>query len=482
MSYYIKQDLDDTICALATAGGVGAIGVIRVSGTEAIKIVDEVFKGKRLIDQASHTVHFGKIMDGEKIIDEVLATLFVSPKSYTGENTIELSCHGSPFIQQQILQLLVSKGCRLAKPGEFTLRAFLNKKLDLSQAEAVADLIASNSEESHRTAMMQMRGGFSYQIADMRERLVNFASLIELELDFAEEDVEFAERDDLRQLVIKIRALIRSLLETFKYGNAIKKGIPTVIAGKPNAGKSTLLNALVNDERAIVSDIAGTTRDTIEEAFVINGITFRLIDTAGIRDQTTDKIEAIGIERTFDRIQKASIVIYLFDAGTTSPEQLEEELMAFEGINAVIIPVANKVDLLGDTQLARLKHLQEIQDKREDAGTGIEDKASLLSPTLIPISSRLNLGIDFLKERLVEIVKKDEVKNDIIITNLRHYEALQHANEALEKVMDGIDRHITGELLAFDIRKALFHLGEITGEVTTDDLLANIFSKFCIGK
>lgn len=484
MSYYIKQDLDDTICALATAGGVGAIGVIRVSGVEAIKIVDEIFKGKRLTNQASHTVHFGKIVDGEKIIDEVLATLFVSPKSYTGEHTVELSCHGSPFIQQQILQLLVSKGCRLAKPGEFTLRAFLNKKLDLSQAEAVADLIASNSEESHRTAMMQMRGGFSYQIADMRERLINFASLIELELDFAEEDVEFAERDDLRQLVKKIQALIHSLLETFKYGNAIKNGIPTVIAGKPNAGKSTLLNALVNDERAIVSDIAGTTRDTIEEAFVIDGIMFRLIDTAGIRHQTTDVIEAIGIERTFDKIQKASIVIYLFDAGTTSPEQLEEELKAFEEVNAVVIPVANKVDLLGEVEQQRLELLhgmQGLKNKKDNViDSTIQDE--LLSPVLIPISSKLQLGINLLRERLVEIVKKDEVKNDIIITNLRHYEALKHANESLHQVMNGIDSHITGELLAFDIRKALFHLGEITGEVTTDDLLANIFSKFCIGK
>lgn len=484
MSYYIKQDLDNTICALATAGGVGAIGVIRVSGVAAITIVDEIFKGKRLTKQASHTVHFGKIADGDRIIDEVLATLFVSPTSYTGENTVELSCHGSPFIQQQILQLLVSKGCRLAKPGEFTLRAFLNKKLDLSQAEAVADLIASNSEESHRTAMMQMRGGFSYQIADMRERLINFASLIELELDFAEEDVEFAERDDLRQLVAKIRVLIDSLLETFKYGNAIKNGIPTVIVGKPNAGKSTLLNALVNDERAIVSDIAGTTRDTIEEAFVIEGITFRLIDTAGIRDQTTDKIEAIGIERTFDKIQKASIVIYLFDAGTTSPAQLEEELKAFEGISAVIIPVANKIDLLGEMELQRLERLHAMQAliKEKYPAPSVNPDVPLLSPVLIPISSKLQLGIDLLRNRLLEIVKKDEVKNDIIITNLRHYEALQHANEALSQVMNGINGHITGELLAFDIRKALFHLGEITGEVTTDDLLANIFSKFCIGK
>jgi tRNA modification GTPase len=455
VSYYIKQDLDSTICALATAGGVGAIGVIRISGADAINVVNEVFKGKNLLNQPTHTVHFGKIVDGEKVIDEVLATLFVSPKSYTGENTVELSCHGSPFIQQQILQLLVNKGCRMAKPGEFTLRAFLNKKLDLSQAEAVADLIASNSEESHRTAMMQMRGGFSYQIGEMREKLVNFASLIELELDFAEEDVEFAQRDDLKQLVANIQTLISGLLESFKYGNAIKNGIPTVIAGKPNAGKSTLLNALVNDERAIVSDIAGTTRDTIEEAFVIDGISFRLIDTAGIRNQTTDKIEAIGIERTFDKIQKASIVIYVYDAATTTETELQTELQAFEGINAVIIPVANKTDIAAN---------------------------SIKWPTVIELSSLQKEGITTLKNRLVEVVKKDEVKNDIIITNLRHYEALQHANESLNLVMNGIDMHITGELLAFDIRKALYHLGEITGEVTTDDLLANIFSKFCIGK
>lgn len=452
------SELNDTICALATAGGVGAIGVIRVSGSQAIALVNRIFSGKDLTQQPTHTVHFGKIMNQQHVVDEVLATVFVAPRSYTGEHTVELSCHGSPYIQQQILQLLIDSGCRSAKPGEFTLRAFLNKKMDLAQAEAVADLIASNSEESHRTAMMQMRGGYSAQLTHMREQLINFASLIELELDFAEEDVEFAQRDELKQLVKNLLRVIDSLTETFDYGNAIKNGIPTVIAGKPNAGKSTLLNALINDERAIVSDIAGTTRDTIEETFVIEGITFRLMDTAGIRAQAADTIEAIGIERTFDKIQKASIVLYVFDASQTTDVELEQELKAFADINAIIIPVANKSDLLST------------------------NNSHTYTKPILPISAKTHSGIEALKQRLMDVVKKEEVKNDIIITNLRHYEALRHASSALHLVLTGLDNRLSGELLAFDIRKALYHLGEITGEVTTDDLLANIFSKFCIGK
>ncbi|MFN6081327.1 MAG: tRNA uridine-5-carboxymethylaminomethyl(34) synthesis GTPase MnmE [Bacteroidota bacterium] len=456
MGAHLHSDLNDTICALATPAGTGAIGVIRVSGSRAIEIVNILFKGKDLAAQASHTIHFGKITDGSRIIDEVLASLFVAPKSYTGEHTVELSCHGSTYIQQQILQLLVQHDCRLAKPGEFTLRAFLNKKLDLSQAEAVADLIASDSAESHKMAMQQMRGGFGAQINQMRTQLVNFASLIELELDFSEEDVEFAAREELLVLVSQIAALIQNLLDSFNYGNAIKNGIPTVIAGKPNAGKSTLLNALINEERAIVSDIAGTTRDTIEEAFVIDGITFRLIDTAGIRQHASDAIEEIGIERAFEKLQKASIIMYVFDATLTTAEQLTEELKLFSSYPAIVSPVANKTDALTHT--------------------------SAFNQETVSISAKNNIGMELLKQRLVVAVRKDEIKNDIIITNLRHYEALKHTADTLQQVLNGIDMRISGELLALDIRKALFHLAEITGEVTTDDLLANIFSKFCIGK
>ncbi len=452
---------EETICALATPAGVGAIGVVRVSGANAINFVNQVFLGSNLTEAKSHTLHFGKIMDGQEIVDEVLASVFVEPKSYTGENTIEISCHGSPYVQQRILQVLVKQGARLAQPGEFTLRAFLNKKLDLTQAEAVADLIASDSEMSHKTAMNQMRGGFSKEIANLKEKLVNFASLIELELDFSEEDVEFASRPALKELVQKIFGLIQSLTETFKVGNAIKNGVPTVIAGRPNAGKSTLLNALVNEERAIVSAIPGTTRDTIEEAFIIEGILFRLIDTAGIREHTADIIESIGIEKTHEKLKQASIVLYLFDVLETSAEQLENELNALADLGGLIIPIGNKIDL---------GNPQEIQAKfahRED---------------ILYISSKEQTAIQALKTRLRQVIDRDRVNNDVIITNIRHFQALSLAGESLESVLLSIDQGRSGELLAFDIRKSIYHLSEIIGDVSTDDLLQNIFSKFCIGK
>lgn len=462
MNHYLKTDLDDTICALATAGGIGAIGVIRISGSNTLPLVNSIFKGKNLEQADTHTLHFGKIMQGDVVLDEVLASVFKNPKSYTGEDTIELSCHGSPYILQKILELLVQKGARLAKPGEFTLRAFLNKKLDLSQAEAVADLIAADSAASHQTAMQQMRGGYSQQIQHLREQLINFASLIELELDFAEEDVEFASKSELYNLVKNIHTLLQSLLESFQYGNVLKNGVPTVIAGRPNAGKSTLLNALLKEERAIVSNIAGTTRDTIEESFVVDGVTFRLIDTAGIR-HSEDTIESIGIERTFDAIDKASLVLYVFDASTTTPEQLEVELSQIPNGNRIIIPIGNKVDLI-DNPLT----CQPANKQPEEAITYI--------------SSLNKKGIDELVSRLKNFIATNKNGNDIVVSNLRHYEALQQASTSLEQVLQAIDMQMSGELLSLDIRKAIFHLGEITGEITTEDLLGNIFSKFCIGK
>ena len=449
---------EETIVALATPVGVGAIAVIRVSGSETFPIVNKLFKGKNLEKQPSHTIHFGTIREGELIVDEVLVSLFKAPASYTREDTIEISCHGSDYIIQKILKLIIQEGARLANPGEFTQRAFLNGQLDLAQAEAVADLIASDSAASHQTAINQIRGGFSKQIAQLRESLIHFASMIELELDFGEEDVEFADRDDLRQLIFQIQTVLVPLIESFEMGNVIKNGVPTVIIGKPNAGKSTLLNRLLNEEKAIVSDIAGTTRDVIEDELLIDGIRFRLIDTAGLRT-ATDTIEAIGVERTKQQMEKASLILYLFDASEVQLSVISNQLLDF---NAPYLLVGNKVDKLP------------VEKKME---------FEKVYPDIIWISASNDLNINQLKNILVNKVKTKEIETgDTVVTNLRHFQHLKQTNEALENVLEGLSHSITGDFLAQDIRFALHHLGEITGTITTDDLLKNIFGKFCIGK
>ena len=466
MPQYLATDLEDTIVALSTPQGEGAIGVVRLSGENALHICNEVFRGKDLLKQKSHTIHFGTIRDDDnKIIDEVTVALFKAPRSYTKENIVEISCHGSPYIIQKVIELLIGYGARLAKPGEFTLRAFLNGRFDLSQAEAVADLIHSQSESAHQIALQQMRGGFSNQIEQLREELVNFAALIELELDFGEEDVEFADRQQLVDLVNKIQQLIRRLRESFTLGNAIKNGVTTVIAGRPNAGKSTLLNAILNEERAIVSAIAGTTRDTIEEAVNIKGVQFRLIDTAGIRD-AQDQIEAIGVRKTLETIQKSTILLYVFDVIYTSPEEVYQDLQKLQKEGLQIIAVANKMDLNPYTQPNN--YINDIVDAEH----------------IITTSAINSMNIEYLKEKLYDIVLAKKLNTETtIVSNIRHFEALQQAYEALDRVLQGIQSHITGELLAFDIREALHHLGEITGQVDVDrDILGAIFSKFCIGK
>lgn len=627
---YSALDLQDTIVALATPPGVGAIGVIRLSGRKAIEIVDGVFPGKELNAQASHTVHFGTIrQDNDRIIDEVLVTLFVAPRSYTGENVVEVSCHGSNFIIQELIRLFIQKGARLAQPGEFTLRAFLNGRMDLSQAEAVADLIASDSARSHDLALQQMRGGISQEIADLRQQLIDFASLIELELDFAEEDVEFANRDELRKLVEKIQRLIRQLLDSFRLGNAIKQGVITVIAGRPNAGKSTLLNALLNEERAIVSEIAGTTRDTIEEILNIDGILFRIVDTAGIRD-AQDQIEAIGVEKTLEKVRQSSLLVYVYDVTVMSEVEVARDLEKLKKENMAVIVVGNKVDLApspalprGEGSLAppltppqrggeltlegkvrrwmtadprgyeqlkryaremrkdqteaeeklwqavrnkkvlgfsfRRQHIighfiadfvcleakliieldggyhqlpeVELSDRErteilEAAGyqvlrfpnddvlnnlpqviqqikgtlQPIDPKQSQASSDSLPprgragdgawegmrvlqISAKQKLNINQLKKELYEAVITEKVSLDNqVISNARHFEALEKAYTSLTDVLNGMDQGITSDFVAMDIRRALSYLGEITGEVSTEDLLGNIFSRFCIGK
>jgi tRNA modification GTPase len=484
---YTNHTLSDTIVALATPPGVGAIGVIRLSGVDAIKIADSVFHGKKLEKQATHTIHFGTIRDTDnRILDEVLVSLFVAPKSYTRENVVEISTHGSPYIQQQIIQLLLSHGARMAQPGEFTLRAFLNGQLDLSQAEAVADLIASSSESSHAMAMQQMRGGFSEQIKILRTQLVNFASLIELELDFAEEDVEFANRDALKALIIDIQSLIKKLLDSFALGNVLKNGVMTVIAGRPNAGKSTLLNVLLNEERAIVSDIAGTTRDTIEEILNIKGVEFRLIDTAGIRE-ATDQIEALGVQKTMEKVSQSAILVYVFDVVETKLDEVISDLQQLVRDDMKTLVICNKMD---KNPYFRPQWLTNLGDETiPDFYFSIPNPQSsiLISPIseeqIITLSAKEGMNIPYLKDALLNLVTEGKVNQEsTIVSNARHYEALQKSYQSLDDVLKGMASSVTSDFIAMDIRQALHYLGEIVGEVSTDDLLENIFSKFCIGK
>ena len=458
---FILSEREDTIIALATPQGVGAIAVIRISGKDAIRVCNEVFFGKNLEEQPSHTIHLGTIRDGEKIIDEVLVSLFKGPRSFTKENVVEISTHGSSYIVNQVLKLFVRRGIRLAKPGEFTQRAFLNGQFDLAQAEAVADLIHSDSESSHQAALNQMRGGFSSEIQELRNQLIHFASMIELELDFSEEDVEFVSREGLRQLVERILRLVEDLILSFDLGNVIKNGVPTVIAGKPNAGKSTLLNALFNEEKAIVSDIAGTTRDFIEDELSLGGVIFRFIDTAGLRE-TTDTIEAIGVTRTQEKMRTASLILYLFDLSDTDLVQVHRDLNKLDNLGVPYLKVGNKLDT------AKLNIVKELQEKY---------------PDMLFISAGNKENLELLKERILELVNLDKFRTgNTVVTNVRHYDSLNKTRESLLEVLGGLDQLVTNDFLAMDIRRALHYLGEITGEVTTDDLLANIFSKFCIGK
>lgn len=451
-------NFSDTIIALATAQGIGAIAVIRLSGEDAIDMVNNVFKGKDLNHQASHTLHLGTILDEEKAIDEVLVSIFKAPKSFTKENMVEISCHGSPFIVKEIIKLLLKQGARLAQPGEFTKRAFLNGRFDLAQAEAVADLINAETDNARQTALNQMRGGFSKEIQRLREELIHFASLIELELDFGEEDVEFAKRDELRTLILNIQTFIQKLIKSFDAGNVIKNGVPTVIIGKPNAGKSTLLNALLNEERAIVSDIPGTTRDSIEDEMILGGINFRFIDTAGLRD-TQDVVEAIGVARTKEKMKQASLIIYLFDLSNSSIEEINQQENELKASGIPYIKVGNKLDK-ANTELL---------------------KALADDTVLISASNKEN--IQALKEKILSRFEQAEIKSgDVVVTNLRHYQSLLQTHEALQRVLNGLQEKVTGDFLAMDIRQSLHYLGEITGSISSEDLLANIFSKFCIGK
>lgn len=446
---------NETITAIATAPGEAAIGVVRLSGKEAIAIADKIFSGKILSEQASHTIHFGKIKDGEEVVDEVVVSIYKGPKSYTGEDIIEISCHGSQYVLERVLNLCLNNGAHVAKAGEFTQRAFLNNKMDLTQAEAVGDLIASQSSAAHKAAIHNLRGGFSDELKELREQLIQFSALLELELDFSEEDVEFADRTRFYELIEEITDTTQRLISSFRLGNVIKKGVSVAIVGKPNAGKSTLLNALLNEERAIVSDIAGTTRDSIEEVLNINGILFRLIDTAGIRDHTSDIVETMGVQRSRDIMKRSDIIVYLFDVKTESAEELQQQKDVFEQERAKYLLVANKTDI-GE---------QRYEDE------------------VLYISAKNKENIQELRQSLYDNVIEGKVSTEgTIITNARHHSSLQEVMKSLQDIKAGLDNNISGDLIALDVRRCLHYLGEITGQVTTEDKLDYIFSKFCIGK
>ncbi len=450
---------NDVIVAAATPPGVSALAVVRLSGKQSIDLVQELFQGKILSEQPSHTLHLGILKDGAEAIDEVIVSVFREPNSFTKENAVEISCHGSTLIVQRIIRALMKHGAVLAAPGEFTKRAFLNGRFDLAQAEAVADLINAETDNARQAALNQMRGGFSKEIKRLREELIHFASLIELELDFGEEDVEFAKRDDLRKLVIKIQTHLDPLIQSFDQGNVIKNGVPTVIAGKPNVGKSTLLNALLNEEKAIVSEIPGTTRDVIEDEMVLGGINFRFIDTAGLRE-TTDTIEALGIGRTREQLKKASLILYLVDLTNATLDEINGELKELDALNIPVIRIANKMDK-GNPELVRQLMKQDFQF----------------------ISATKKTNLKALEEKILDKFHVDKIKQgDVVVTNTRHYQSLQDTHDALGRVLKGMDERVTGDFLAMDVRNALHHLGLITGQITTEDLLGNIFGKFCIGK